>query len=183
MQFFIANSCKIDIGFEQIASKHKENLFHHSSSALSILQGDQICTDANLFDVTADWLVYGQKVRCGRLNFIKNITLIPSIEVVLMAGPISLYESNLLTATDNPNSETIFKIDDWIKIAVDREGAQLLFQLRLKFSKVLTRFLENHRMFQKTNEEMKIIDALTFAIQRGRSDRKKYKNQKSIGIE
>lgn len=58
------------------------------------------------------------------------------------------------------DDEMIFTIDDWINFIVDQNEATLLFQLRLKFSSMISRFLRNHFTFQPKNQELRMLAVL-----------------------
>lgn len=63
------------------------------------------------------------------------------------------------------DDEMIFTIDDWINFIVDQNEATLLFQLRLKFSSMISRFLRNHFTFQPKNQELRMLAVLVTVIQ------------------
>lgn len=156
------NVCQISKEKRRIFAEHNKIMAPQSSS---IVHGSRSngYIDTNVLNAEAEWLVYSSKFRISRLSFLRNITVVPAIDVILFGGTINMPERNILPAKDN--GDTIFCIDDWIRIDVNQKEANLLFQLRLKFSSVLLRFLHNHRQFQPENKEIQMLKVLTQIIQ------------------
>lgn len=135
----------------QISAEYNERMLPHSSSIVNVLNAE------------SDWLVYSSQSRVSRLSFLRNITVVPAIDVMLFGGTIKMPERNILPTEDN--GDTIFRVDDWIRFTVNQKEANLLLQLRMKFSSVLLRFLHNHREFQLENKEIEMLGVLTQIIQ------------------
>lgn len=83
------NLCRISNLNGQIFSKQDKKLLPHMASILRQRKTrGQI--DPNVMKVDAEWLVHGEKSRISSFSLIKNITIIPAIDVILFTGPINL---------------------------------------------------------------------------------------------
>lgn len=145
----------------RIFSEKYDELKTHSTSALCKGEPGNFRTDPDIFTAGAEWLIHGEKSSASKMTFIRNITLVPSIDVILFAGNINL--ANQPAA--NQHDDTVFKIDEWIQCIVDVTEAELLFLLRSKFASVMSRFLLNHRYFMLTCDEVRVLDTLINVVQ------------------
>lgn len=100
-------------------------------------------------DAAIEWLVFGIKSFRKTQKFISEITLVPAINVILLAGQLNM------TTND---SETILTIDDRWKFSLNEEEARLLLHLKLNFDSIFNRYLKNTNTFKATTEEMDIIN-------------------------
>lgn len=153
--------CRVLNEDKRIVSEKNDDLKAHFSSVLCSGGPGNFETDPNIFKVGAEWLIHGEKSRVSKHTLIQNITLVPSIDVILFAGKANL--SNLPTA--NEHEDIVFKIDEFIQCIVDESEALLLFQLRSKFATIFWRFLSNHKSFVMTNDEEHVLDVLIGVVQ------------------
>lgn len=83
------NVCRIASLSGQISSKQDKKLLPHLSSVLRQRKTrGQI--DPTVLKFDAEWLIHGEKSRISHLSLIRNITIVPAIDVILFAGPINL---------------------------------------------------------------------------------------------
>lgn len=88
------NICRVQPLTGKLVSKHDKKLYPHKSSILCVRKSrNQI--DARIQQVQADWLIHGEKSRVSTFSLIRSITPVPSIDLVLFAGPINLSEAHI----------------------------------------------------------------------------------------
>lgn len=106
------NVCHISMT-GQIETRNKENVTPHLSSILRNrkLRGQ---LDHNALKMKVEWLIHGDKSCSGRMRFIKNLTIVPAIAVILFAGPIHLPESNLVKQPNVVEIESDLDCDDLV---------------------------------------------------------------------
>lgn len=102
-------------------------------------------------EVEAEWIIFGIKKRIGIHLTVGDLTMIPTIVLVLLAGNFNL---------ETVDNETIIKIDQFIQCIADTEDAKLLKQFRSQLESIFERFMKNHRTFQISSEERIVLDAL-----------------------
>lgn len=121
------NICRVQPLTGKLVSKQDKKLYPHKSSILCVRKSrNQI--DERIQKVQADWLIYGEKSRVSTFSLIRSITPVPSIDLVLFAGPINLSETHIIednvhekkangTLTHMDIAEEIanwnFEIDEW----------------------------------------------------------------------
>lgn len=93
------NICRFTSLGGQIYSKQDKKLAPHLSSILRD-RGSRGQVDRNVLSADAEWLIHGEKCRISHLSLIRNITVVPAIDIALFAGPISLAESALVSGND-----------------------------------------------------------------------------------
>lgn len=94
------NVCRINAMAAKIYSKQDNKLSPHMSSVLRERRArGQI--DRAVLDADAKWMIHGEKSRNTHLCLIRNVTVIPAIDVALFAGPISLPETSLKSPREN----------------------------------------------------------------------------------
>lgn len=122
------NVCRLTPFSGKIQSKQDKKLFPHKSSVLCERKTrNQI--DPTLDEIEAEWLIHGEKSRVTTFSLVKNITVIPSIDLVLFAGPIVLPDVNVFLSDfdecdgasngDMPNWN--FKIGEWNPNTIDSD--------------------------------------------------------------
>lgn len=118
------NVCRINALAAKIYSKQDNKLSPHMSSVLRERRArGQI--DRIILDADAKWLVHGEKSRINHLSLIRNISVIPAIDVALFTGPINLPESNLVSASEN-KTEVLSDMDcDDIPLEDDLDNIDL----------------------------------------------------------
>lgn len=93
------NVCRLNMS-GQISSKQDKKLLPHLSSILRHRRArGQI--DPDVLNVDPKWLVHGEKSRIASFSLIKNITLIPAIDIILLTGPNQLSEDCIVAAAAN----------------------------------------------------------------------------------
>lgn len=103
------NLCRISNLNGQIFSKQDKKLLPHMASILRQRKArGQI--DPNVMKVDAEWLVHGEKSRISSFSLIKNITIVPAIDVILFTGPITL-PSDCISASYEQHVEGLSDMD------------------------------------------------------------------------
>lgn len=83
------NLCRITSLSGQIFSKQDKKLLPHLSSVLR-QRKTRGQVDPEIMKIDAEWLIHGEKSRISSFSLIRNITVVPAIDVILFTGPISL---------------------------------------------------------------------------------------------
>lgn len=103
------NLCRISNLNGQIFSKQDKKLLPHMSSILRQRKArGQV--DPNVVKLDAEWLVHGEKSRISNFSLIKNISIVPAIDVILFTGPINL-PSDSITSSYEPHVEGLSDMD------------------------------------------------------------------------
>lgn len=157
--FSIANLCQVVAENNQIISRQRVNVLPHHSSMFCDRINGRCRIDPELFKVGAEWLIHGQMTRVANITLIRNITLIPKIDIALFAG----VESTLNLIAENPE-EVAFVIDENISLTLGKVEAELLFKLRSAFSSIFKRFLENHHSYKPTDYEKRVLDVVASVV-------------------
>lgn len=121
------NICRVQPLTGKLVSKQDKKLYPHKSSILCVRKSrNQI--DERIQQVQADWLIHGEKSRVSSFSLIRSITPVPSIDLVLFAGPVNLSDAHIIE--DNAHGKKIngdlkhmdiseeianwnFEIDEW----------------------------------------------------------------------
>lgn len=102
----------------------------------------------------AEWLAFGNKYSVKRRTFIKEITLISTIAVILLSDSLKLING----CPNDPDAE--LEIGECFKIIIDQREAQLLSNLKLKFLSIVDKYLHNHTEFVATTQETAIFNTI-----------------------
>lgn len=102
-------------------------------------------------------MIYKEKCRIGQHTLIRDISLIPCIDLLLFAGPLQWPISKA------ENSSTV-AIDDWIQFSMDNDDEQHLAHLRSKFASIFFRYLRNHRSFEPTTADTEVLEGVVRII-------------------
>lgn len=103
------NLCRISNLNGQIFSKQDKKLLPHMASILRQRRArGQI--DPNVMKVDTEWLVHGEKSRISSFSLIKNITIVPAIDVILFTGPITL-PSDCISSSYEQQVEGLSDVD------------------------------------------------------------------------
>jgi hypothetical protein len=92
--------------------------------------------DRDLNAIGTEWLIYGQKKRAGNNIFVGNLTVIPTLNLILFAGQSNANETTLSTVG------TLFIIDKFIQCTVKKEEGKLLNDIRSKIFLIFMKFLK-----------------------------------------
>lgn len=170
--------CRVFNEDKRIISEKNDDLETHSTSVLCSGESGNFEADPNVFKAGADWLIHGEKSRISKYTLIRDITLVPSIDVILFAGKVNLPD----LPTANEHEDIVFKIDDFIQCIVDESEARLLFHLRSKFASMFWRFLSNHKSFILTNDEEGVLDVMIGVVQQEDAVEKNVKFNRAITL-
>lgn len=121
-------------------------------------------------EVEAEWIIFGIKKRIGIHLTVGDLTMIPTIVLVLLAGNFNL---------ETVDNETIIKIDQFIQCIADTEDAKLLKQFRSQLESIFERFMKNHRTFQISSEERIVLDAFISIVRREDTIERQLKEKQS----
>lgn len=123
-------------------------------NALSIHKHSTLLGESlgDVYDVGAHFLVFESKTRGSKMNFLKTVTVILAIQVILFAGKIDEPTNTLLH--DHPHVQ--LNIDSWVKILTKKSHSDLLSQLRARFSLIMNEFLINHLSFDFNEKVLNI---------------------------
>lgn len=182
------NVCRIKELNGHIYSKQDKKLLPHLSSVLRdrTTRGQ---LDPNVIKAQAQWLIHGEKSRISRFSLIRNITVVPAIDISLFSGSVNLppsciwsleigkwnvdgdeNEQNDYDLDDDDdidldedninNSDATFTIDEWISFSMSKSEAQLIYQLRQKFAALFVRFLKSPSAFELSNQELGVYKTI-----------------------
>lgn len=137
-------------------------------NALSIHKHSTLLGESlgDAYDVGAHFLVFESKTRGSKMNFLKTVTVISAIQVILFAGKIDLKEIDEPTNAllhDHPHVQ--LNIDSWVKMLTKKSHSDLLSQLRARFSLIMNEFLINHLSFDFNEKVLNILNTLYMVIQ------------------
>lgn len=179
------NLCRIDKENCQLKSKFDNKILIHQSSVLRDSKKNLQKNYNNLVQLPSDWIVFGEKTKFGRFNFIKQNTVVSSLTVALFCGSIYQDEATALEPfninedsqseddDENPRfaggNEPFSKItsdwtrlvlDNWIQFTLNTETAFMIFHLRQKFNALFLKFIQNPRNYFKTENDSKVISLI-----------------------
>lgn len=154
------NICRVQPSTGVFISKYNERLLPHKSSVLCVKENQNYIDE----QLQIEWLIHGEKSDVGRAQVIRSISPVPSIDLVLFAGPIILSETHNIE--ENSSGETVVKIDDWIRLSMRTKEAQMLLQLRQQFSKILAELFKNPKSFSIDQRKKSVLDLIYNVIQR-----------------
>lgn len=135
--------------------------FPHKSSVLYAPKTESQI-DERIQQVPVEWLIYGEKSHSSSITSIRNITPIPSIDIVLFAGAITLNEANII---EQNVSESVYIVDDCISFSMQSEQARMIFEIRRKFASKLMKFLQKPSSFPMDNQEDSLLKLIEKIIQ------------------
>lgn len=152
------NVCEVSDG--RIYSQN-EPILPHMSSVINAGKSGKLDEAA----LNAQWLVYGNKTSNPQCTSIRNITLIPPINLLVFVAD---FQASLLEQSCETNAllndKVILKINETIRFAVNRNAANLLLEFQLAFSSMFSRFLLNHDSFEPEDKEENLIKTLCTVI-------------------
>lgn len=141
-----------------------EPILPHMSSVINALDAGK-SGKLDEAALNAQWLVYGNKTSNQHSTSIRNITLIPPINLLVFVAD---FQSSLLENSCETNAllndKVILKISEMIKFAVDRNAANLLLVFQSAFSSMFSRFLLNYDSFEPEDKEENLIKTLCTVI-------------------
>lgn len=107
------NVCLVGAIDGKIYSKQDSKLIPHMSSTLRERKA-RFQLDPKVMSSGVEWIIHGEKSRLGAYPLIRNITCVPSIDVVLFTGPIKLQCSFEVInhSAENAKSQNVDDEDD-----------------------------------------------------------------------
>ncbi|KAG5675030.1 hypothetical protein PVAND_004969 [Polypedilum vanderplanki] len=148
---------------------------------LSFHMGSVLCAKREGYKSTikklpADWIVFEEKNRIGRIPMLKCNTLVTNISMCFTAGfelkeePIVLVDEfgdDEWEDTDDDEEEIDeflnIKVDNFIKFSSTKDDSMMLLAMRNQLNCILLRFLSEKNFYHKRNESS-LIDAIAKAI-------------------
>ncbi|XP_055308756.1 3'-5' RNA helicase YTHDC2-like [Sitodiplosis mosellana] len=154
------NVCRID---KNLVVSKQSIVIPHQSSTLSKRVNGQLGTDEAVFQMSK-WLVYGEECCIENHQFIRNNTLIPSMNLILFTGQTNLQCDVRNNMDEQEHAFCRLNIDNWVMFTIDKKYAQLIGELRSKFVAIFSKFLQNP-CEQRTTDEMKILNVLITMVE------------------
>jgi hypothetical protein len=148
------NLIRIDRQRRQLITSKESKVRFHPSSVLMASEsgpgGDLGKPNKSVDHLPADWFIYEEMTRIGRVSYARTCSIMSAITVAIFAGPARLPPDHLMAGGDDDEdslsedemmgSENVqLKIDDWLSFKTTPEIARLVVPLRMKWHALFLR--------------------------------------------
>lgn len=146
------NVARIDRKKTTMYSDIDQKLVFHMSSILSP-KGDRSMDFVKSFP--ADWVIFEEKNRVGRMSMIRTTSLVNSFSLILSAGAALKCEIPENYDQDN-NRKVLIKIDNLVTLNADEESGSLILELRESLDNMILRMLSLRNFKYEKNDDILI---------------------------
>lgn len=144
------NVARVDRKRKTMYSDIDQKLAFHMSSILGN-KGDRSMDFVKHFP--ADWVVFDEKNRVGRMPMIRCNTLVNSFSLTLSAGAALRSE---LQGNDDDDRQLVVKIDSLVTLTSEAENASLILDLRENLDNMILRMLSSTNFKYEKHEDVLI---------------------------
>ncbi|KAM9841444.1 3'-5' RNA helicase YTHDC2 [Aulostomus maculatus] len=132
------NMVHLDLETSQLSSYKEKKVHFHPTSILSECQFKENSSAKSVPALPTDWLIYDEMMRGHRMASIRCCSLVTPVTIAIFGGCAlqepTAQKDNPLDDSDSEAEDTAeMRIDDWLVFQLDRETAELVFELRQKW--------------------------------------------------